>query len=415
MVDYTALSLTGLIVMIGTWLFHRAANIPQRGLGWIRRQFVIEIEVFGNDPLFGWLQTWLSAQPYSLRCRGLVAITRDEMPSHHAPIVAQSSSAASYRRRRPTISLVPAPGEHFFIHRNRPLWISRKRDKPGGDGNVSYSMFIESITIRTFGRDRSYLLQVLEDARDFALIEATGLQIYVASYDYWRELGYFPRRPRESVVLPEGQFEALEQDVRTFLNRSDWYASMGVPYRRGYLLHGTPGSGKTSSILALASLLDTPLYILDLASSMVTDSSLVALLNSVPTGAFVLIEDIDAAFDGRTKDEASKSLSFSGLLNAIDGAASGFGRILFMTTNHLDRLDSALTRPGRCDVTQHYGPATAAQLEKLYLRFFPERDRTATSGFVARFNDQSMAAAQEFLLNVSNQAAVSVCLAHAAD
>ena len=71
----------------------------------------------------------------------------------------------------------------------------------------------------------------------------------------------------------------------------------------------------------------------------------------------LVLEDIDALFIERESTGASSSISFSGLLNAIDGPASQEGRMLFMTTNHPDRLDPALIRPGRVDMQAELGLA----------------------------------------------------------
>ena len=64
-------------------------------------------------------------------------------------------------------------------------------------------------------------------------------------------------------------------------------------------------------------------------------------------------------------------LTFSGLLNAIDGVTSTEGRIVFMTTNYLERLDPALIRPGRVDRMQYVGHCTHHQLRQMFANFFP--------------------------------------------
>jgi mitochondrial chaperone BCS1 len=80
------------------------------------------------------------------------------------------------------------------------------------------------------------------------------------------------------------------------------------------------------------------------------------------------------------------SLTFSGLLNALDGVASSEERILFMTTNHLDRLDDALIRPGRVDYKQYIGYASDSQIEAMFMRFFPGESSFA-SEFVIKIKD----------------------------
>lgn len=68
------------------------------------------------------------------------------------------------------------------------------------------------------------------------------------------------------------------------------------------------------------------------------------------------------------------AVTFSGFINALDGVASSEERIVFMTTNHLDRLDPALIRPGRVDVLQVIGDASPSQARRLFCQFYSEPD-----------------------------------------
>lgn len=152
-----------------------------------------------------------------------------------------------------------------------------------------------------------------------------------------------------------------------------WYADRGIPFRRGYLLHGVPGSGKSSLIHAIAGELMLDIYTLSLSSSWISDSTLTTLMGRVPARCIVLLEDLDAAFTRSvTRDKSSNgtpdsgnssnnstsngeeattpeqpstsssrhrrhkdhisdvnTLSLSGLLNSLDGVAAAEGRILF--------------------------------------------------------------------------------------
>jgi len=78
--------------------------------------------------------------------------------------------------------------------------------------------------------------------------------------------------------------------------------------------------------------------------------------------------------------EGLNRVTFSGLLNALDGVASTEARIVFMTTNYLNRLDPALIRPGRVDLKEYVGHCSTHQLEQMYRRFYngPDVDAYAT-------------------------------------
>ena len=74
-------------------------------------------------------------------------------------------------------------------------------------------------------------------------------------------------------------------------------------------------------------------------------------------------------------------VTFSGLLNALDGVAAAEERIIFMTTNHLERLDSALVRPGRVDVKALLDDVSDQQIRQLFLRFYETHD-TEVDAFI---------------------------------
>lgn len=91
-----------------------------------------------------------------------------------------------------------------------------------------------------------------------------------------------------------------------------------------------------------------------------------------------MLEDCDAAFQNRRQRESDgysgPTVTFSGLLNALDGLAAGEERIAFLTTNHIDRLDAALIRPGRVDMMVRIGEATRYQAAKMWDRFYGDID-----------------------------------------
>ncbi|KAE8257941.1 hypothetical protein A4X13_0g2008 [Tilletia indica] len=286
-------------------------------------------------------------------------------------------------------SLVPGPGTHYF--RYRGVWIRLHRERADRLLDVTTGAPWETIKLTTLYSSRHLLPQLLAEARQVSVRENEGKTvIYTAWGPDWRPFGQ-PRRPREleSVVLRKGVKEELVKDVEVFMQRGSWYAERGIPYRRGYLLYGPPGSGKSSLITALAGFHNLNICLLSLSDRGLTDDKLLHLLANAPERSILILEDIDVAFASRdsTSTSASSSsdqrqaggnptpttrtnITFSGLLNALDGVASSEERIVFMTTNYPDRLDPALVRPGRVDRRFELGDADEEQVERMMRRFY---------------------------------------------
>ncbi|KAH7889400.1 BCS1 N terminal-domain-containing protein [Phlebopus sp. FC_14] len=339
----------------------------------LRRRLLVSLEVNNKDRAYEWFLAWMahSASAAShgrtssswLRSHQLSVETAYEQRSN-------GSSSALFR-------LVAGPGVHWFKYRG--AWMQMKRERETRSMQLMSGTPWETVTLTTLSRDRNLFSQLLAEARDLAMKDQEGkLVIRTAWGIEWKPFGQ-PRRkrPLHSVVLDPGVSESVEQDIRAFLQRRQWYADRGIPYRRGYLLHGPPGSGKTSFIQALAGSLSYDICLLNLSERGLADDKLNHLLTNAPERSFVLIEDVDAAFNKRvqtSEDGYQSSVTFSGFLNALDGVASGEERIIFMTTNHIEKLDPALIRPGRVDLSVLLDDASSIQARTLFTRFYGESE-----------------------------------------
>ena len=262
-----------------------------------------------------------------------------------------------------------------FVYKGCRIYMSRHSSgviTAGKDRSVTK---IEEILLSVFGRDPIVIKTLISDAVKRANAEQpTGRVRILIPNNAW-SFGWscvLSKRPRaiDSVILDKSISQRIVDDARMFLRSRDWYEEMGIPYRRGYLLHGPPGCGKTSLSLALAGVLQLDLCSLSLKG--LSDSDLASLIRGAPLRSILVLEDVDAVFTHRErKDDGSTRITFSGLLNAFDGVASQEGRIVIMTANHLNSLDPALIRPGRCDLQIMVSFASTEQLEAMFLRFFP--------------------------------------------
>ncbi|KAJ6502341.1 BCS1 N terminal-domain-containing protein [Mycena sanguinolenta] len=340
----------------------------------LRRRMLVSLEIDNRDRAYEWFLAWMAHRANA---------NTAAVASRSAPwIRSHELSVETMIERRPNGSssvffqLVAGPGTHWFKYKGAWMQVKRAREtRSMMGGQAGMAVPWETVTLTALSRDRALFPELLAEARDLGMQGQEGkLVIHTAWGTEWRPFGK-PRRKRpiQSVVLEPGMAEKIETDLKAFLARRQWYADRGIPYRRGYLLHGPPGSGKTSFIQALAGSLSYDICLLNLSERGLADDKLNHLLSNAPERSFVLIEDVDAAFNKRvqtTADGYQSSVTFSGFLNAIDGVVSGEERIIFMTTNHAEQLDPALIRPGRVDLSALIDNASPTQARTLFEQFY---------------------------------------------
>lgn len=172
----------------------------------------------------------------------------------------------------------------------------------------------------------------------------------------------------DDLVLDYKVRSMLKDDFESFFERQDWFRANNLPFRRGYLLHGPPGNGKSSAVRAMMTSRGLTAYAMRLFDSQVDDSDLDHLfelaLKNRPS--MILLEDLDRAFPktGETKSR----VSLQALLNALDGVGTGEGVVVVATANEPTILDPAiLRRPGRFDRVVCF-PNPSAELRQQYLQ-----------------------------------------------
>ncbi|SAM00573.1 hypothetical protein [Absidia glauca] len=188
-------------------------------------------------------------------------------------------------------------------------------------------------------------------------------------YESWIYKDSIEPRGYDSVNLPPGVKENILGDMKLFVKRRNWYKRKGLPYRRGFLLYGPPGSGKSSLINALAGKMQFDLALIKLGE-VGSDSEFSNCVSAVPKDTLLIIEDIDH-YDESNSDS---SVTKSGMLNALDGINGNDGSMVFMTCNDMNKITPALLRPGRMDVKLELGYAVHEQIEAMFWRFFATLD-----------------------------------------
>ena len=164
--------------------------------------------------------------------------------------------------------------------------------------------------------------------------ESEKLNIYISTKDgYWDLYSKIPQRDLKSVYIDDKIKTKLVSDISHFISQEEEYHKFGIPYKRVYLLTGIPGSGKTSIIKSLCNHFKFNLSILTVCKGF-DNNSLMSALKDVKKNTIILIEDIDSLFNKRESTSDNTSITFSSLLNVLDGVLYRTGNIIFLTTNH---------------------------------------------------------------------------------
>jgi mitochondrial chaperone BCS1 len=382
----------GLMLMVLGGAVAYLRNLPRQMFNWCFERLVVTMQVDSKDKSFEWFQVWLSQQRVSGKMRDLALQTRHGLEGGFD--VTEDEGA-------PKALLSPVDGTFYVRFAGRLFWFTASRERMQGNNSLLIG-FHETLRIRTLFTNRAVLQALVAAAyRAVCKPEEPRVDILTPRWDDWNVAQRVVPRAPESLVYAHGLFERTLADAQKFLASERWYADMGIPWRRGYLLYGPPGNGKSSLITALAGVLKRSVCVLNLSSLTITDEAVTNLLSAAPDGSIVLLEDVDAVFSGRERSSGNDSkLSFNGLLNALDGVTAQQGRMVFMTTNHLEKLDAALVRPGRCDVHQFIGNATREQITRMLQRFYTDLEPHTAHDLADRIEEGalSMARVQEFLV-----------------
>jgi len=350
--------------------------------GWLDT-FWITAVFTEEDVSYAWILYWLSTQPSWNKTKRVEVYTRTL-----AALVYGGDREDDAERK---VTYLPSMDSTYHLrYQGHCMSVCRHETATG------FRSSVEKVKVCILSRDKTILDELIQEARE--LYDASRrdmITVYTSDvHDSWNEVATRPKRPLRSVVLEPGVKDLLLNDAQDFLLSKDWYTERGIPFRRGYLLYGAPGTGKTSMIQAIAGELGLNIYVISLSRAGLDDTSLSAIIADLPKRCIALMEDVDVAFsqtvrrsrvdtgqddqkdakDTDTEAEEEKTrtsrVTLSGLLNALDGVGAQEGRILFATTNRYDALDPALCRPGRMDLHVEFKLASKYQAAELFKCFY---------------------------------------------
>ena len=255
----------------------------------------------------------------------------------------------------------------------------------GGCNGSTNDILFSKITLGNPNKDT--LLEFVDDARKLVsdrmkkskVKTEDTIRVYYYK-DYWYLFNKVPKRPLDTLYLKEGELDSLITAIDEFFSEQEKedYLSFGIPYKKVFFLYGVPGSGKTSSINALAAYFNCDVHSIPLSTDM-DDTSLVDAFGSINTEResdgirkIIVIEDIDCVFEDRKEgDHLKNKITLQGLLNCMDGFTCVEGALIFITANKPESLDNAMIRSCRVDYKLELGYADEFQTYSMYQRFLP--------------------------------------------
>lgn len=445
------------ILAIAIGVFTASSYMWKHASSQFLRFFSASITIDMDDPIYDHILAWASVQRPLMTVRSLRGHSAGEdLDEEDAEIKVDEDFADDsifnfndWAAKAPP-KYEPHASSGLFAHTTKSgrYWFKFDRDRErvpsGWMGTIQDK---EKLVLTVIGRSTLPLKELIDEARDRYLSLKTTLTTIQRprpkehrgrGRQAWQRVSARPSRPMATVVLDDLQKATILKDINDFLHPRTprWYSNRGIPYRRGYLFHGPPGTGKTSLSFALAGVFGLDIYCLSLSEATLTEEDLILLFNSLPKRCVVLLEDIDSAGVLRKKEETdtdeklsprrggrrggkgestdaekgrsdetaaaakelakevakaitsstenkggrpgiiatNQGISLSGLLNAIDGVASQEGRVLVMTTNYPEKLDDALVRPGRVDLKIEFTLASRQQITELFVRMYNADD-----------------------------------------
>ena len=325
------------------------------GYAMTRISLSLTVEDVEHKEAYLWLSHWVEKNLHHRRINSLLLrkhVDDDENSSKEGP----------------QFRLIPEYGTYYMKYKKRLMVIEHHKDS---QPNMTRMRPAHHIRLQIWlARDRDILLNILREAKvAYDETQPAMLQYFrTDQFGDWNEEAIAPRA-LTSVYHPESLIEDLIGDVQTYLQSKKTYMDLGVPYRRGYLLSGPPGTGKSTLILAVATHFNMPIYAVPLRGAEMTGERLSHLLSNCRRPSLIALEDVDCLKVATSrKSKSHEGLTMADLLNVIDGIGASEDRVLMMTSNHPETLDAALTRSGRVDRKFYIDYARDQELQSFHAR-----------------------------------------------
>ncbi len=333
------------LLAVFAYIAMQLKSVPMDIWRYIKKQLVFSANIEEITELYKYFEIWLH--------------------DNHESTLKNVSVSTRYNRDGIEVLRVGHLHDVFVVrYMGKRILISKNRQKLDGAKDI-FSMHFSAYVVEGWNAKKE-IMALLEEVLTYNLKTRSFPKIFTnASSGSWYEVGVIKGKDIDNVFIEDK--EAIITDINSFIDREKWYSTRGIPYKRGYIFHGQPGNGKTSFSLAIAKHFNRDLYVLNL-NDLEKDIQLIRTFSEIKHNSILLIEDGDAILGSR--DGGKTRMSFSALLNCMDGVYSRHGLIAIITTNHIERIDPALIREGRIDMKVRIDNPNKRMVEKYAAAFF---------------------------------------------
>lgn len=269
------------------------------------------------------------------------------------------------KNKNDTPEIILGYGKYKIIFNGNPIQvIYKEEDTPKGlNHNIEYftrlTLCAENDTII-----KNFLIEASKENTLNTFSKTTDIFI-TNQYGEWCLYNKVPSRNITSIYIDDSIKNKILNDLENFKKSEDEYVDFGIPYKRTYLLTGSPGGGKTSFVKGICNKYGYSLSMLSTSKNF-DNESLITSIKDLPNNTILLLEDIDSLFENRNASSDNPGLTFSNLINILDGVLYKHGVVIFMTTNHPEKLDHALLRIGRIDLIAEIGFPSKDNIKKVF-------------------------------------------------
>jgi hypothetical protein len=316
-----------------------------------RHLTTVELMVEPIDPAYEWVLHWIQSQAKNVRSRRIFPNLNDT--KRMCDFIPNQAFTTSYQ------------------YTGRKIWVEVTPV-------TSLSPTDDSIQVPfhlTFGTsDPQAPITFMKTCND-QYYQQVGVNLYTwAKERGWMKLSKKKPRSLDTVYLKLKLKADILKDLHQFLISREDYETSGTPYRRSYLFHGPGGTGKSSTIFALAGMMGYDIYIFNLSDPDLTDNEVIRAVQEIYSNSIIVFEDLDFIIDQMKRSDSTMSLTLSGIYNILDGHSTPSDVLMFITTNNLDKLPRNLTRPGRVDQIYNFDYLDVDQFREIIAIKYPTLD-----------------------------------------